>query len=119
MNAVLTGKKIEDRAVEYLQNIGIIVLHRNFSCKCGEIDLIAVENETLLFIEVRYRKNLAFGSPAETITLAKQQKIIRAAEFYLQAKSWATKLACRFDVIAVTESMDDLNIEWIKDAFNA
>lgn len=114
-----TGNRIEDLAVEYLQNTGVIILHRNYNCKLGEIDLIAQDATTLVFIEVRYRKNNAFGTAAETVTEIKQQKIIRTAQFFLQTRSWAAQLPCRFDVIAMSQQNGGLNIEWIKDAFHA
>lgn len=117
-NALDTGRSIEDLAVEYLQNAGIITLHRNFRCKYGEVDIIAKDQTTLVFIEVRYRKNAAFGHPMETVTFNKQQKIIATAQYFLLIRNWANTLACRFDVIAVLPAQNKFNIEWIKDAFH-
>lgn len=119
IHSVATGANLESQAVVYLQSYGIMLLHRNFHCKYGEIDLIAKDNDVLVFIEVRYRKNDFFGSAKESITLHKQRKIICAANFYLQTRNWAQQIACRFDVIAMTGTIDNPQIEWIKDAFNA
>ena len=118
MSSQLTGSRLEDCAVEFLQKAGITVLHRNFKCKFGEIDLIVRDNATLVFVEVRYRKNAAYGDAAESVAFDKQQKIIHTAQFYLQTRNWASKLACRFDVIAMSKSEDAPEINWIKDAFH-
>lgn len=119
MSAIAIGTQVEDLAVAYLQNHNIMILQRNFSCKLGEIDIIAQQNDCIIFVEVRYRKYDAFGSAAESVTHSKQQKIIRTAEFYLQNNAWATKLNCRFDVITISNVIESTQIEWIKDAFNA
>lgn len=118
MSAINLGTQFENLAANYLQQHQLIVLQRNFRCKLGEIDLIAKEKDCLVFAEVRYRKSSAFGSAAESITAAKQQKIIRTAQVYLQHKSWAQNVKCRFDVIAISQSLESPKIEWIKDAFN-
>jgi putative endonuclease len=119
MPAVATGSKLEEIAVEYLQEFGIMILHRNFLCKFGEIDIIGQHNSDLIFFEVRYRQYNSFGNAAESVTLEKQNKIILAAEFFIQSRNWAQKLNARFDVIAMSKSIDAPEIEWIKDAFNA
>ncbi len=118
-NTLQAGRNIESLAVEYLQNAGILILHRNFRCRYGEIDIIAAEQDCLLFIEVRFRKNSDFGHPTETVTFDKQQKIIATAGYYLQCRAWAAVLACRFDVIAVQPAQNMYTIDWIKDAFHA
>ena len=118
-SSLATGNRLEDLAVEYLQQAGVIILHRNFRSNFGEIDLIAQDGTTLVFIEVRYRKNANFGTAAETVTNDKQQKIIHTAQFFLQTRNWANALACRFDVLAMSNSEHAPNIDWIKDAFNA
>lgn len=118
MTTLRIGTKLEDYAVEYLQEAGINILHRNFRCKLGEIDLIVRDDATLVFVEVRYRQNDSYGNAAETVNLDKQRKIINAAQFYLQTRSWAANLACRFDVIAMGKSQEMPQINWIKDAFH-
>ncbi len=119
MSAIATGNEHEMLAVKYLEKSNLEILHRNFRSKLGEIDIIAHDGAYLVFIEVRYRKHNEFGSAAESVTFSKQQKIIRAAQFYLQARTWAQQLNCRFDVIAISGSIELPHIEWIKDAFNA
>lgn len=117
MSAVI-GSLSEDLAVSYLQKNNITVLHRNFRCKLGEIDIVAKDKDNLIFAEVRFRKHDAYGSAAESVTSAKQRKIIRAAKVYLQTRVLTSSLSCRFDVIAISESIESPKIEWIKDAFN-
>ena len=91
------------------------IVARNYSCKLGEIDIIAKHDDLLVFIEVRYRKQGKFGSGAESVTLSKQRKIIKAAQWYLQHEWQKTEPACRFDVISVTG--DPLQFDWIPQAF--
>lgn len=119
MSAIATGAEHEIFAAEYLIKANLQILHRNFRCKLGEIDIIAYDGIYLVFVEVRYRQHYKFGDAAESVTLSKQQKIIRTAQFYLQTHTWAQKLNCRFDVIAISNSIKLPHIEWIKDAFNA
>lgn len=113
------GTAYEDLAVAYLQQQNLHILQRNFSCKLGEIDVIAQDKDSLIFAEVRYRKNSAYGGAAASVTATKQRKIIRTAQFFLQSRTWAQENNCRFDVIAITQSTQLPTIEWIKDAFNA
>jgi putative endonuclease len=107
------GKKIEDRAVIYLQNIGMEVIDRNFQTKEGEIDVIALDGKTLVFVEVRFRKKNDYGDPAETIDYKKIKRIIKAANRYLSMKNISYS-DIRFDVISV--SLD--SFEHIKNAFD-
>lgn len=89
---------------------------KNYRCKTGEIDLIMQQGETLVFIEVRLRSHRQFANAAESVTFAKQRKIIKTAQFYLQQHQLTDKINCRFDVIAFGE---DTVPEWIKNAFCA
>lgn len=119
MNSATIGSQTEDIAAAYLQQHSLAILQRNFRCKFGEIDIIGQHDADLVFVEVRYRKHDAFGSAAESVTLNKQQKLIRSAEYYLQNNSHTTTMNCRFDVIAISDLTKPTQIEWIKDAFNA
>jgi putative endonuclease len=119
VNAIVTGTEHEILAAEYLLQANLQLLHRNFRSKLGEIDIIAHDGHYLIFVEVRYRQHDKFGDAAESVTVNKQQKIVRAAQFYLQTRTWAQQLNCRFDVIAISNSTQSPHIEWIKDAFHA
>jgi putative endonuclease len=113
------GRDYERVAEQYLQQHGVAVVTRNFLCKLGEIDLIGFDDETLVFIEVRYRGQTSHGSALESISFRKQQKILRTASLYLQLnKLW--HLNTRFDVIAIGPGADGRpEIEWIRSAFTA
>lgn len=108
------GAVAEEYACKYLRKQGLKLVARNFRCKLGEIDLIMQDNNELVFVEVRCRKNNNFGTSAESVTYSKQKKLLRAAEYYLSQLHDANKL-CRFDVIAITSESNTL--EWIKNAF--
>lgn len=110
-----SGSKAEELAKQHLEQQGLVTLIQNFRCRRGEIDLIMQQGKTLVFVEVRYRKSAAFGSPAETVTKSKQRKIITAANYYLTG-SGQHDIGCRFDVVAIT-GQHPAKIEWITDAF--
>lgn len=92
------------------------LLERNFRSRGGEIDLIMRQGETLVFIEVRYRRSRDYGSPLETVTQTKQRRLIAAASHYLQRRN--LDLPCRFDVVGISGSGQE-RIEWIRDAFQS
>jgi putative endonuclease len=107
------GESEEQRACEYLQAQGLSLITQNFSCRMGEIDLIMKHKESLVFVEVRYRKNKEFGGAAASVTRGKQRKIIRTALFYQQ--KYAPKSCMRFDVVAIE---GDNELQWIPSAFD-
>ena len=112
-----TGDLHELSAADYLQSRGLKLLASNHHSRHGEIDLIMQDQDTLVFIEVRYRRNKNFGGAAISVTPAKQKKIALTALQYLQ-KHKKTNTPCRFDVIAVT-GQGDLEKQWIKGAFDS
>ncbi|HZV98595.1 MAG TPA: YraN family protein [Methylophilaceae bacterium] len=109
------GGEAEKIAAVFLQQQGLIIVANNYRCRFGEIDLIAQEGNTLVFVEVRLRSSSSFGGAGTSITQVKQQKLTRTAEFYLQQNGTA---ACRFDAILMNKP-DIKGIEWIKNAFDA
>jgi len=110
-----TGQQAESDAEQFLQNHGLRLESRNYSCRYGEIDLIMTHADTLVFVEVRLRSNARFGGAAATVDLRKQAKLVRSAEHYLQRRRGALP-ACRFDVVAIDT---DNKTNWIKNAFEA
>lgn len=116
-----TGQRAEDEAYKYLIRKGLKAVTRNYRCKYGEIDLIMQDDNTLVFIEVRYRKNIRFGSSAETVTIGKQKKLIIAAQHFMQSEPKRQSGPCRFDVVALspgtTLKNSGLAIDWIRNAF--
>lgn len=100
--AMITGQESERLAEQFLLQQGLTLVTRNYRCKAGEIDLIMQDREHLVFVEVRFRNNRRYGSASESVTHFKQQKLIRAAEFYLQSRYTRRQLPpCRFDVVAI------------------
>jgi putative endonuclease len=102
-----------------LRKAGLRVLARNWRCRHGEIDLVAEEGGTLVFAEVRYRRDHRFGGAAESVTPAKQARLIAAARLYLRRRPDACpEPACRFDVLLL-DSLEAGSISWIRNAFTA
>ena len=109
------GRAAEALAAEFLESRGLRILERNFRCRGGEVDLIARERDTLVFVEVRLRAGRAFGGAAASVDARKQAKVLRAAQFYLSGKP---EQPCRCDVVALDRLAAE-RIEWIRDAFSA
>ncbi len=109
------GTAMELKALNFLRKQGLELLQRNFNTRMGEIDLIMTDQDTLVFIEVRYRQNQNYGSALESVNFTKQQKLIKTAQYFLQTQKHYQKLHCRFDVIAF--SKDNNRPEWIRSAF--
>ena len=112
-----TGQQAETLAARFLEKRGLRIVTRNYRCRGGEIDLICRDGKTLVFAEVRLRRNPDFGSAGDSITARKQQRIILAAQHYLVAKNAAASI-CRFDCLLL-DRLDEQHIEWIRDAFSA
>jgi putative endonuclease len=110
------GKAAEAKALSYLQSRGLRLLQRNYRARGGEIDLIMQQEGTLVFVEVRYRKSSRFGSAAESVSAAKQHKLLNTASRFLQQQG--LDAPCRFDVVGISGS-NQTEIEWIRDAFQA
>lgn len=115
MNKRLLGSEKEQIAVGYLEALGYTVLERNFFIRGAEADIIALDNSTLCFIEVKYRRNNEHGLPEEAVTTSKQKRIIKLARYYLMMHSEHEKREIRFDVVAI----DDENVRLIRSAFEA
>ncbi|MBI5241293.1 MAG: YraN family protein [Elusimicrobia bacterium] len=94
------GERAEREAEAFLRGRGMRILARNFRSRCGEIDLVAQDGETVVFVEVRSRSSDAFGSAQETVTAAKRRRIIRTALVYAQSRGLDAPL--RFDVVAIS-----------------
>jgi putative endonuclease len=110
------GARAESAAFDHLIQQGLRPVARNFRCRGGEIDLIMLHDQCLVFVEVRYRTTSHFAQPGHTVDRHKQRKIIRtAAMFYARNRAYAGHIM-RFDVIAI-EGDDPPLIHWIRDAF--
>ena len=116
---IQVGQIGEKAAVAFLEHRGFHVLQRNFRNKLGEIDIVAKDGDTICFIEVKTRKTDAFGSPLESITAAKQRKIIHVALSYLKSQG-RVEANVRFDVVSVILGDEEgPQVEVIKNAFEA
>jgi putative endonuclease len=115
------GDDYEIHAAAWLQKQGLRMLCRNFRGKTGEIDIIALDGDYLVFLEVRARRNPAFTSAAASVDRRKQQRILRTAQWFLQRHPSMASMPCRFDVIAFDprQSGPSLDIRWIRGAFTA
>jgi putative endonuclease len=109
------GVRAEDLCAALLREAGLRIVARNWHCRHGEIDLVAEEGKVLVFVEVRYRRNKRYGGAAESVTAAKQARLVAAARLYLMRRPEAV---CRFDVLLL-DSLESGRIEWIRDAFSA
>lgn len=107
------GRFFEEKACEYLKEKGLRIVERNFCVRQGEIDIVARDENTLVFVEVKYRKNRSAGLPQEAVTYAKQKQISKVALFYLSFHKLPLSTPCRFDVVAVCKD----EICWIPNAF--
>ena len=115
-----TGRRAEQLACEYLVGKGLSLSERNFRCRHGEIDLIMQHDGTIVFVEVRYRRHARYGSALESVTAAKQQRLIRTALHWLQQHRIGQATGTRFDVISLQPSPGSGDeIIWIQDAFQA
>ncbi len=106
------GAKFEEKAAEFLSLRGYAILDRNFRTRLGEIDIVAQDRDTVVFVEVRARGSSRFGTPAETVGPLKRRRLISAARVYAQRR----RLDCpmRFDVIAIEAG----RLEHLIDAFS-
>ena len=109
------GLAAEKLATTFLIKHGLTLIAHNYHCRFGEIDLIMQDAKTLVFIEVRLRKNSQFGGAGGSITPKKMQKLILTAQHYLQTHG---EQACRFDAILM-DAVDATSIEWVRNAFDA
>ena len=110
------GEKSESIAVSYLKKKGYKIVEQNYRTKLGEIDIIAKEKGTIVFVEVKSRKSKNFGNPKWAVTPQKQRKISMVALQYLKTTR-QSNVKARFDVVSIIFSYDNPVIEVIKNAF--
>ena len=111
------GKKGETIAVRYLKKKGYKIIEQNYRSKAGEIDIIAREKRTLIFVEVKTRSSRSFGSPKWAVTPKKQKAISMAALYYLKITN-QTNADARFDVVSILARGADTQIELVRNAFD-
>jgi len=115
MNKSKIGKLGEKLAIEFLQKQGVNIIEKNYFTKFGEIDLIGIENKTIIFVEVKLRFNNSFGAPYEAVDSKKWVRLQNAAQLYLIDHN-INDFDCRFDIVSILYSKDKkkFNIEWLK-----
>ena len=110
--AQVAGAGAEERAARFLAARGLEIVARNFRARLGELDLVAREGATLVFVEVRYRASGACGGALESITASKRSRIVAAANAYLA--QLGSQPPCRFDVVL----LEGQSVDWIPAAFD-
>lgn len=108
------GRQAEDQAARFLAQRGLKILARNVHCRGGELDIVCQEGKTIVFVEVRLRRNVSFGGAAASITQTKQRRVVLAAQHFLVTQG-KTNADCRFDCVL----LDGETIDWVRDAFAA
>lgn len=114
---MITGRKGETIAEAFLKKNGYRIVETNYRCPFGEIDIIARDQEELVFIEVKTRKSKALGYPEQAVDRKKQKKMSQLALWYLQYKNM-NDVKARFDVVAVIMSKSEPEIRLIQNAFD-
>ena len=118
MQRQVLGKHAEDVAVDELERRGYAVVARRYRTRHGEIDIVARDGETIVFIEVKARESAEFGNASEAVTARKQRRVISMAVDYL-ARNRLTANPCRFDVVAIDGVGDDAVLTYYRGAFMA
>ncbi len=113
------GGEWERVAESFLKKRGLKTLKKNFQGRFGEIDLVMLDGDTLVFTEVRYRRNSFHGSGAESVTWTKQKRIVSAARRFLQCHDRHHSRCCRFDVVSIGTEEGKTVLDWIRGAFDA
>lgn len=116
------GSAAESIAENYLTGQGLSLVTRNFRCRRGEIDLVMLDGDVIVFVEVRFRKHNRFGTGADSVNYHKQQKLLITAQHFLQQNKIYRNRNCRFDVLSLSVSKhasQNADIDWIKNAFEA
>ena len=112
------GKKGEEIAAAFLKKSGYRIKERNYRSPLGEIDIIATEKKTIVFVEVKTRSSTFFGHPSHAVGKHKQRQLIKTALYYLAEKRLERNPA-RFDVVSIIHSGNETTTELIKNAFDA
>jgi len=116
LSRIRTGKAGEEIAVRHLQKLGYRILERNYRCPLGEIDIVAKDNDTIVFVEVKSRKTEEFGNP-ELAVGAKKQRTLSLISMYYLAQKPPLQEDCRFDVVAVKMLPSGTEVKLFRNAF--
>lgn len=119
MNKRQAGTRMEEVAARWLMSRGCSILARQYRTPYGEVDLIILEEQTLVFAEVKYRGSARYGSPAEAVNWQKQRRLVRSGLWYCQKEQISADRPVRFDVIELVRQDEQLQIRQIRNAFEA
>lgn len=114
-----SGKLAEAAALRLLRDAGLRQLAANANYRGGELDLVMLDGNTLVFVEVRYRASAAFGGGFSSVDHGKRRKLVRAAQSFLLAHPRYADAPCRFDVVDASGKPEAPVLDWLKDAFRA
>ena len=117
MEKKVLGRKGEELALRFLKKRGYRIIEKNYVCKMGEMDIIAKEKDTLVFVEVKTRTSTTFGPPQLAVNPTKQMQLSKVALNFLKQKN-LEDVKARFDVVAILLGQKGEEIELIKDAFD-
>ena len=109
----------EAAAARWLENNGLYILARNFRSRAGELDIIALDGDCLVFVEVRSRRHTRYGGAAGSVDAGKRRRLVRTAQAFLQRHTRWAQSPCRFDVLAYESSRPASAPRWIRGAFSA
>ncbi len=116
--ATRPGQAGEDTACAYLERKGLLILERNFRCRGGEIDIVARDGETVVFVEVKERTGSSHGAAIEAVTARKRARVVRASRSYA-ARHGFFECPLRFDVVAIDWGPDGPHLRHEAGAFDA
>ena len=111
------GDALEAATDRWLVAQDLRPLARQVRFRLGEIDLVMLHGEVLVFVEVRYRASASHGDGLDSVTTAKQKKLVRAARLFLQGQPRYANTPCRFDVVSVSGASTEPSFDWLRDAF--
>lgn len=113
------GAHYERAALAHLQRAGLVLVAQNYHCRFGELDLVMRENDTVVFVEVRYRRSRGYGGGVDSVDASKRAKLVRAAVAFLADHPRLADATCRFDVLAIGGTPDAPAFDWRRNAFEA
>lgn len=116
-----SGQAAEDLACRHLEERGLRLLARNWRCRSGELDLVMLDGDTVVFVEVRYRRHASWGGAMASVDARKRGKLISAAQYFLLMEPRWGRHPCRFDVIAFDRptAQGPLQLNWLQNAFES
>ncbi|WP_407074089.1 MULTISPECIES: YraN family protein [unclassified Pseudomonas] len=114
------GREAEAFALTYLQQQGLSLIAQNWLCPRGELDLVMLDGDTVVFVEVRYRRHAGWGGALESVDVRKREKLAMAAQYFLQQASHWADSPCRFDVIGINgDPGKEPSLNWLQNAFDS